>query len=47
MSNVILITTVHCQVHYLQLTNIMYLYTYGQMIKEPAVRTINRKGALV
>ena len=43
-SNVILVSTVPCQVHFLQLTNIMYLYTYGLINKEPAVRAISRKG---
>ena len=39
----ILISTVHRQAHYLQLTNIIYLYTYGYINKESAVRAINRK----
>ena len=43
----ILISTVHRQAHYLQLTNIIYLYTYGYINKESAVRAINRKGTFV
>ena len=39
----ILISTVHCHA-LLSLTNIIYLYTYGYINKEPAVKPINSKG---
>ena len=42
----ILISTVHCHA-LLTLTNIIYLYTYGYINKEPAVRPINSKGTFV
>ena len=46
-SNVILISTVHCQAYKLQLTNIIYLYTYGYINKKPAVRAIHGIGTFV
>ena len=43
----LLISIVHRQAHYLQLTNIIYLYTYLYINQESAVRAINRKGTFV
>ena len=40
-------SALYSHAHYLQLTNIIYSYTYGYINKEPAVRAINRKGTFV